>query len=103
MKKIKRLLKKSSQENNEPGVNNELPVVDVEMMQKLRTEVMEEIQNVNTSNMILLNQLDEADVRHDKCPSCKYEPMKRKEGFKICPSCGMIYKVLNGNGYAIVG
>ena len=103
MKTIKRLIKKCNQNDELINTETGLPMIDVEMVQRLRNEVIEDIQNVNTSNMILLNQLDEADVRHDKCPKCKYEPMKRKEGFKICPSCGMIYKVLNGNGYAIMG
>ncbi len=102
---MKRLIKKNAEDKNKDLINDEtgIPMVDKEMMQRLRNEVLEDIKNENVSNMILLNQLDEADVRHDKCPKCKYEPMKRKEGFKICPSCGMIYKMLDGSGYAVVG
>lgn len=100
---MKRLIRKCNQEQE--NINNEdnIPDVDVEMMQHLRNEVKKELNQSNITNMILLNQLDEADVRHDKCPQCKYEPLKRKEGFKICPACGMIYKILDGKGYLIVG
>lgn len=99
---MKRLIKKCKQEimvNDETGI----PIVDTEIINKLRNEVINDINNVNISNMILLNQLDEADIRHDKCPNCKHGSLKRKEGFKICPSCGTIYKMFNGNGYVVVG
>lgn len=102
---MKRLLRKNAQEDQDLMVNQEtgIPLVDEEMMQRLRNEVINDMQSLNPTNMILLNQLDEADVRHDKCPKCKCQPMKRKEGFKICPSCGTIYKMLDGNGYMIMG
>ena len=99
---MKRLIKKSNQEEL-TNQQSDIPAIDSEMMERLRSEVINDIQNANPTNMILLNQLDEADVRHDKCPKCKYQPMKRKEGFKICPSCGTIYKMLDGNGYMIMG
>lgn len=99
---MKRLIKKSNQEEL-TNQQSDIPAIDSEMMERLRSEVINDIQNANPTNMILLNQLDEADVRHDKCPKCKYQPMKRKEGFKICPSCGTIYKMLDGNGYMIIG
>lgn len=99
---MKRLIKKSNQDEL-TNQQSDIPAIDSEMMERLRSEVINDIQNANPTNMILLNQLDEADVRHDKCPKCKYQPMKRKEGFKICPSCGTIYKMLDGNGYMIIG
>ena len=99
---MKRLIKKSNQDEL-ISQQSDIPAIDSEMMERLRSEVINDIQNANPTNMILLNQLDEADVRHDKCPKCKYQPMKRKEGFKICPSCGTIYKMLDGNGYMIIG
>lgn len=99
---MKRLIKKSNQEEL-TNQQSDIPAIDSEMMERLRSEVINDIQNANPTNMILLNQLDEADVRHDKCPKCKYQSMKRKEGFKICPSCGTIYKMLDGNGYMIIG
>lgn len=99
---MKRLIKKSNQDEL-TNQQSDIPAIDSEMMERLRSEVINDIQNTNPTNMILLNQLDEADVRHDKCPKCKYQPMKRKEGFKICPSCGTIYKMLDGNGYMIIG
>lgn len=102
---MKRLIKKFAENKPDLMTNSEtgLPLVDEDMMQRLRSEVINDMQNLNPTNMILLNQLDEADVRHEKCPKCKYQPMKRKEGFKICPSCGSIYKMLDGNGYMIMG
>lgn len=102
---MKRLIKRYAKNNEDPMVNSEtgIPLIDEEMMERLRSEVINDMKNLNPTNMILLNQLDEADVRHDKCPKCKCQPMKRKEGFKICPSCGTIYKMLDGNGYMIMG
>lgn len=94
---MKRLIRKADEQNT--GI----PPVDLEMVTRLRNEVQEDLNNVNTTNMILVNQLDEADIRHDKCPQCKQQPMKRKEGFKICPSCGSIYKMLDGSGYMVIG
>lgn len=109
---MKRLIRKANennietiyqQEGEQNSINEEtgLPSIDIEMAQRLRNEVREDFQNINTSNMILLDQLNEADVRHDKCPKCKCEPLKRKEGFKICPSCGTIYKILDGKAYVV--
>jgi rubrerythrin len=91
----------TTQETN--TMQDNIPAVDSNMMQQLRDEVKEDFENANNTNMILLDQLDEADVRHDKCPQCKYQPMVRKEGFKICPSCGAIYKMLDGKGYNLIG
>jgi rubrerythrin len=87
--------------DNQPMDN--IPTVDSNMMQQLRDEVRQDFENKNDTNMILLDQLNEADVRHDICPQCKYQPMVRKEGFKICPSCGTIYKMMDGKGYMIIG
>jgi Zn finger protein HypA/HybF involved in hydrogenase expression len=53
------------------------------------------------STFIQLDQLSEADVRHERCPVCKYHPLKRDEGFKTCPRCEKQYKVLDGKGYLI--
>lgn len=101
---MKRLIKKYAQEDNlTTNPETDIPLIDDEMMERLRSEVINDMKNSNPTNMILLNQLDEADVRHDKCPKCKYQPMKRKEGFKICPSCGTVYKMLDGNGYMVIG
>lgn len=52
-------------------------------------------------NMIKLDELSEADIRHERCPLCKYNPLKRDNGFKICPKCETIYKMLDGTGYII--
>lgn len=55
------------------------------------------------SSMIELNRLDEADVRHDRCPICKNKGLDRLDGFKICPRCDTNFKVLDGKAYIIDG
>ena len=58
-----------------------------DFIDEIRKEVIEDMQNENTSNMDLLNELDEADVRHERCPICKGD-LVRKKGFKVCIKCG---------------
>lgn len=53
------------------------------------------------NNMQQLNELDEADVRHDRCPVCKNPNLKREDGFKTCTRCGNTFKVLDGDGFII--
>lgn len=53
------------------------------------------------NNFLELDQLSEADVRHERCPNCKYKPLVRKDGFKICPRCETCYKILDGSAYII--
>lgn len=53
-------------------------------------------------NMIQLDELSEADIRHERCPICKYNPLKRDDGFKVCPRCENMYKVIDGDGFMIV-
>lgn len=55
----------------------------------------------NMSSMEQLNELSEADVKHDRCPICKYQQLKRSDGFKVCPRCNNIYKLLHGKAYII--
>jgi Zn finger protein HypA/HybF involved in hydrogenase expression len=51
---------------------------------------------------IPLNELDEADIKLDRCPSCKSpEPLKREDGYKFCPRCKSIYKMFDGQGYIV--
>lgn len=58
--------------------------------------------NINEmGTMVQLNELDEADVRHDRCPFCKKEPLKRDDGFKICENCHSVFKVLDGDGFVV--
>lgn len=52
-------------------------------------------------NLEKLDELSEADVRHERCPICKYNPLKRDNGFKVCPRCETIYKMLDGTGYIV--
>lgn len=55
-----------------------------------------------TDNMLPLEELDEADVRHDRCPNCKHYPLQRVEGFKQCDQCGSMYKMFDGTSYIVV-
>lgn len=57
---------------------------------------------LDMSNMIELDQLSEADIRHDRCTRCKYNPLKRENGFKICPKCRSVYKMVDGQGYEVI-
>lgn len=52
-------------------------------------------------DMIQLDELSQADVRHERCPNCKYNPLKRDNGFKICPRCDTLYKVFDGEAYIV--
>lgn len=53
------------------------------------------------SNLEELSELSEADIRHERCPKCKYNPLKLDNGFKICPRCDSTYKMLDGTGYIV--
>lgn len=53
------------------------------------------------NNMVELNELDEADVRHDRCPKCKNLNLSRQDGFKKCERCGSTFKILDGDGFVI--
>lgn len=53
------------------------------------------------NGMIELNRLDEADVRHDRCPVCKNKELNRLDGFKVCPRCNTNFKILDGRAYII--
>jgi len=52
-------------------------------------------------NLMQLNELNEADVKSDRCPRCKYHPLEKNDGFKNCPRCNSTYKTLDGNAYLI--
>ena len=82
---MKRLIKKSENINTFDEQNVEPIAEDVESME----------------NMTKLDELSEADVRHERCPICKYNPLKRDNGFKICPRCESIFKMLDGTGYIV--
>ena len=51
--------------------------------------------------LIPLQELSEADVRHDRCPNCKNKDLTKDDGFKYCTMCNTIYKILDGKGYII--
>ena len=59
------------------------------------------IEDKDMTSMEELNELSEADIKLDRCPVCKYNQLKRQNGFKMCPRCNTIYKLLNGKGYII--
>ena len=82
---MKRLIKKSENINTFDEQNVEPIADDVESM----------------DNMTKLDELSEADVRHERCPVCKYNPLKRENGFKICPRCENVFKMLDGTGYIV--
>ncbi|AEO93432.1 gp172 [Bacillus phage G] len=49
-----------------------------------------------------LNELDEADVKFNRCPICKgADELKRENGFKHCPNCKSKYKTFDGNVYIV--
>lgn len=99
---MKRLIRKADDlTNNEKDQDLQENETNVNTIERIRNEVMEEKQNKNMTNMVMLNELDEADIRHENCPQCKYHPLVRKDGFKVCPSCGMVYKMLDGKGYIV--
>jgi uncharacterized Zn finger protein (UPF0148 family) len=55
----------------------------------------------NNYNLIQLDELSQADIKHDRCPECSNNELTREDGFKICPSCATVYKMLNGEGYIV--
>lgn len=49
-----------------------------------------------------LDELDEADVKFNRCPLCKSQsPLERDDGFKHCPKCRTKFKLFDGNAYLI--
>lgn len=50
---------------------------------------------------IKLKELDEADIKLDRCPTCKAEPLERVNGFKYCRNCGNAYKTFDGEAYLV--
>lgn len=82
---MRRLIKKSESINSHDNVDISPVAEDTRSMQ----------------NMTQLDELSEADVRHDRCPICDYNPLKRDNGFKICPKCETIFKNLDGDAFMI--
>ena len=62
---LKRLIRKSDKIKQEI-ITPEIPLVDKDTIKNLKEDVINDIKNINTSNMVLLNELDEADIRHNK-------------------------------------
>lgn len=51
---------------------------------------------------IPVSQLDEADIKFNRCPFCKSsQPLERIDGFKICKTCSTRYKTFDGQSYVI--
>jgi hypothetical protein len=48
-----------------------------------------------------MNELDEADIKQDRCPNCRNKPLKTKDGFKYCDNCEAIYKMFDGSAYVV--
>ncbi|MFW6015074.1 MAG: hypothetical protein ACOCRK_01400 [bacterium] len=74
---------------------------DINTFDDIDTEQIVESPEEKMNGMVELDELSEADIRHDRCPTCKYNPLKREDGFKVCPRCENVYKVIDGNGYII--
>lgn len=58
---------------------------------------------VVNSPMVPLTLLDSAEVKNDKCPTCKTsQHLMHNKGFRICPYCNSIYKIWNGQSYKVL-
>ena len=55
-------------------------------------------------SMVEMGLLEEADVRHDRCPICDDEGamLNMVDGFKKCDSCGSSFKLLDGRAFVVV-
>jgi ribosomal protein L37AE/L43A len=51
---------------------------------------------------VVLDPLDEADVKNDRCPNCKNQKLNRSDGFKYCTTCGHAYKMFDGKAYLVL-
>lgn len=87
---MKRLIKKS-----DDGSFDTHTKVDFDQI----NEIEENPEDID--GLIQLDQLSEADIRHERCPICKYHPITRHDGFKQCPKCQQVYKMLDGTGYMV--
>lgn len=51
---------------------------------------------------IPVNELDEADIKFNRCPLCKTpKPLKREDGFKTCLNCGTKFKTFDGDAFLV--
>jgi Zn finger protein HypA/HybF involved in hydrogenase expression len=96
---VKRLIKKAEGYEFERNIEK----TPEEGIDKNPEDNIEEVKNneVDMSGLVELDQLSEADVRHERCPQCQYNPLKREDGFKVCPRCESVYKILDGKGYMV--
>ena len=95
---LKRLIRKSDSVINEEARNVDPEAILEDTMDKVDDSIFDR----SKGNLVELNQLSEADIKHERCPHCKLSPLKREDGFKVCPSCEAIYKILDGKGYQVV-
>ena len=72
------------------------------VIDKIRNEVLNDYYNHNNTNMTLLNTLDSSDVKIDKCPQCRHEPIIKKDGYKVCPHWSNVYKILGNKTYLVL-
>lgn len=82
---MKRLIRKAESEGN--------------YLDSIREKVINELEN--TTNMTLLNNLDAAEVRHDKCIVCDEKYLVKINGMKLCKNCGTFYKIIEDKVYLI--
>lgn len=63
--------------------------------------LMRKAEGIEDLRMIQVDELDEADIKMDRCPTCKSSPLEKVEGFKRCNNCGSTYKLFDGDAFYI--
>ncbi|MNJ90205.1 hypothetical protein D3C87_77990 [compost metagenome] len=67
-----------------------------------RAERKEILVSVNPT-FVPMNELDEADIKNNRCPVCKTtKSLVKADGFKQCPSCKNTFKMFDGDGYTVI-
>jgi len=55
-----------------------------------------------SESFVETNELDEADIKFNRCPVCKgAQPLKKDNGFKYCPNCKSKFKTFDGDAYVV--
>lgn len=73
------------------------------MKRLLKKAEREEILVSVKPTFVPMNELDEADIKNNRCPVCKsMESLVKADGFKKCPSCNNTFKMFDGDGYTVI-
>lgn len=67
----------------------------------MKKRLMKKAEGFEDLRLVELDELDEADIKMDRCPACKSSPLERVEGFKRCNQCGSVYKLFDGKGFYV--